>query len=75
LYQIGPAVTELLRHVFRRAAAQTGRVHKRIKLAISERFHLRGLVAAIAALRDTKIFRFQKWKRQQEFSLPPFWFL
>jgi hypothetical protein len=29
----------LLRHDFRRAAAQVGRVHERIKPAIDERFH------------------------------------
>ena len=39
LDQIGAAVAELLGHSFRHAAVQPGRVHKRVKPAISERFH------------------------------------
>lgn len=44
LNQIGAAVTELLRHDFRRAAMQTGRVHESIEPAISERFHKNSLI-------------------------------
>jgi hypothetical protein len=39
LDQIAAAVAELLRDEFGRATAQIGRVNKRVKVAIRERFH------------------------------------
>jgi hypothetical protein len=45
LDQIRAAVAELLRDEFRRATLQIGRVHKRIKPAVRERFHGNNLTA------------------------------
>ena len=44
LDQIRAAVAKLLRHHLGGAALQTGRVHERIKPAISERFHRDNLI-------------------------------
>jgi len=40
LDQVAAAIAELLRDEFGRAAIQMGRVHKGVKLAVRERFHL-----------------------------------
>ncbi len=55
LDQVRAAVAELLRHEFRRAATQIGRVHERVKPAVCERFH--GDILTTKYTKHTKEFR------------------